>query len=148
MPAKCSFPPTLLKTFLLFLLLVPLAFASGAGGDDWKFEDTRGEVREFAPGGSLHVHSGVGDLRVTHGDANKIRVHYTVKSHSERHVKEAAVVIDIHGANADLEFRAPGSNTEFDVDLEVPNKPIWIFTTRSETSRSTASRATKILTST
>lgn len=103
---------------LVWLLLAPFAFAS----HDWKFEETRDEVWEFAPGSSLHVHLGVGDLRITRGDGNKIRLHYTVKSHSERNVKEASVDFDLHGNTADIEFRAPGSNTEFDADLEVPQQ--------------------------
>jgi hypothetical protein len=122
MPAKSPIPSLSYKALLVCLFLVPLASASGAGKDDWQFEDTRDEVREFVSGGSLHVHLGVGDLRVTRGDANKIRLHYTVKSHSERNVKEATADIDIHSNTADIEFRAPGGNTEFDVDLEVPQQ--------------------------
>jgi hypothetical protein len=108
-------PATLYKTIVLCLLLVPAAAAN-----DWKFEDTRNDVREFAPGGTLRVHLGVGDLHITHGDANKVRLHYTVKSSRERDLKDANVDFDVHGKDADLEFHAPGSNTQIDVELEVP----------------------------
>ncbi|MGD0267630.1 MAG: hypothetical protein ABSB14_01095, partial [Candidatus Sulfotelmatobacter sp.] len=63
----------------------------------------------------------VGDLHIRRGDSDKIRLHYTVKSWSESHVKDARVDIDLHGRDANIEFRAPTSgNTQFDVELEVP----------------------------
>jgi hypothetical protein len=108
---------TLYKTIVLCFLLVPAAAAN-----DWKFEDTRNDVREFVPGGNLHVHLSVGDLHITHGEANKLRLRYTIKSSRERDVKDANVDFDVHGKDADLEFHAPGSNTQFDVELEVPQQ--------------------------
>jgi len=105
------------RVVLVCLFLVPFLSAS----DDWNFEDTRTEVRDFVSGGMLHVRLGVGDLRVTRGDSSKIRLRYTVKSRHERNVKEAKVDFDVHGRDANIEFHAPtGGNTSFDVELEVP----------------------------
>jgi hypothetical protein len=105
------------KMVLVCLFLVPFLSAS----DDWKFEDTRTDVREFVSGGMLHVRLGVGDLRITRGDSSKIRLRYTVKSRHERNVKEARVDFEVHGNDANIEFHAPsGGNTSFDVELEVP----------------------------
>jgi DUF4097 and DUF4098 domain-containing protein YvlB len=109
---------TLHKTIFMCLLLVPFASAS----DDWSFKETRNDVREFVSGGTLHVRLGVGNMHITGGDSSKIRLRYTVKSHRERNVKEATVDFDVHGNHAELEFRGPGSNTQFDVELEVPQQ--------------------------
>jgi hypothetical protein len=105
------------KTIVVCLLLAPFCAAS----NDWNYEETHNEVREFAAGGVVHVRLNVGDLHIRRGDSNKISLHYTVKSWRESHVKDAHVDINIHGRNADIEFHAPASgNTQFDVELEVP----------------------------
>ena len=105
------------KTILLCLLFVPFASAH----DDWDYEETHTDSRDFVSGGTLHVRLSVGDLRITRGDSNKIQLRYTVKSRHESHVKNARVDFDVHGNDADLEFHAStGGNTQFDVELEVP----------------------------
>jgi hypothetical protein len=104
------------KTVLFCLLLVPFAAAS----DHWDYEESRSDVRDFVSGGTLHVRLSVGDLRIFRGDSNKIRLHYTVKSRRESHVKNARVDFEVRGSDATIEFHAPGSNTQFDVELEVP----------------------------
>jgi hypothetical protein len=104
------------KTIVVCLLLVPFCAAS----DHWNYEETRDEVRDFVAGGTLHVRLGVGDLRIARSDSNKIRLHYTVKSRRERSVKDAHVDIEVRGRDANIEFHAPGGNTQFDVELEVP----------------------------
>jgi len=107
----------LYKTVVVCLLLAPFCVAS----DHWDYEETRDEVRDFVAGGMLHVRLSVGDVHIKHGDSNKIRLHYTVKSRRESRVKEAHVDIDIRGRDANIEFHAPsGGNTQFDVELEVP----------------------------
>jgi hypothetical protein len=109
----------LLRALTVCLLLVPFCWA----GDwsDWNYEETRSDARDFVAGGMLHVRLSVGDLRIRRGDANKISLHYTVKSRRERNVKEARVDFDVRGNDASIEFRAPyGGNTQFDVELEVP----------------------------
>jgi hypothetical protein len=69
----------------------------------------------------VHLRVNVGDLHIRRGDSAKIRLHYTVKSGHESHVKEARVDIDIHGRDANIEFHAPTSgNTQFDIELEIP----------------------------
>jgi hypothetical protein len=119
MPGKSPIRRILIQQAILaFLLLSPFAFAS----HDSKYEDTREDVKEFVSGGSLHVHLSVGDLRITRGTSAKIRLHYTVKSEHERNVQDATVDFDVRGNDASIEFHAPGSGTEFDVDLEVPQQ--------------------------
>jgi hypothetical protein len=104
------------KIVLLCLALVPLCAAN-----DWNYEETRHDSREFVAGGYLHVRMTVGDVRIKRGDTDKIRLEYTVKSRREQNVKEAKVDFDIRGNNATIEFHAPsGGNTQFDVELEVP----------------------------
>jgi len=106
----------LLSLSLLLLCAVPFAFA-----DDWNYEETHRDTREFVSGGYVHVRMSVGDMHIKRGDSTKIRLEYTVKSHREKNVKAATVDFDVNGNNATLEFHAPSdSNTQFDVELEVP----------------------------
>jgi len=107
------------KAVLLGLLLFPLCVARGANRD-WHYQETRNDSREFAAGGMLHVHMSVGDMHIKRGDSDKLRLTYTVKSHRERNVKEARVDFDVRGNDATIEFHAPSSNTQFDVEIEVP----------------------------
>jgi hypothetical protein len=75
----------LAKAVVISLLLVPFCMASG-----WNHEETHSDARDFVPGGMLRVRLSVGDVRITHGDSNQIHLRYTVKSHRERNVKNAA----------------------------------------------------------
>ena len=105
------------KTIIVCLLLAPFCAAS----DHWNYEETHSEVRDFPAGGTVHLRLRVGDLHIRRGDSDKIRLHYTIKSRHESHVKDAHVEIDVHGRDAEIEFHAPTSgNTQFDVELEVP----------------------------
>jgi hypothetical protein len=109
------------KTILVGLFLAPLAAAPLYAHDDWKYEETRNDARDFVSGGSVHVRLSVGDIHVKRGDSAKIRLSYTVKSRHESNVKDSHVDFDIHGNDATIEFHAPsGGNTQFDVELEVP----------------------------
>jgi hypothetical protein len=119
MPGRFPIRLTMLRnTILVCLLLAPFCAAS----DHWDYEETHDEVRDFVTGGMLHVRLSVGDLRIVRSDSNKIRVHYTVKSKRESHVRDAHVEFEVHGRDAELDFHAPssGGNTQFDVELEVP----------------------------
>jgi hypothetical protein len=108
---------TLHKTIFVLLVLVPFCTAS----DHWNYEETHNEARDFVAGGMVHVRLSVGDVHILRGDSNQIRLHYTVKSRRESHVKDAHVDIEVHGNDARIEFHAPsGGNTQFDVELEVP----------------------------
>ncbi|HET6170372.1 MAG TPA: hypothetical protein VFE01_09340, partial [Terracidiphilus sp.] len=60
---------------LLCLLLAPLCAAN-----DWKYEETHSDARDFVSGGYLHVRFSVGDIHVKRGDSNKIKLNYTIKS--------------------------------------------------------------------
>jgi len=112
--------PALHKTVLLCLVLAPFC-AAYASNHDWDYEETHSDARDFAPGGTLHLHLSVGDVNIRRGDSPKIVLHYTVKSRHERNVKDARVDFDVRGNDADLEFHAASnSNTSFDVELEVP----------------------------
>jgi hypothetical protein len=53
------------KTILLCLVLIPLAAPSLSAADDWKYEETRHDTRDFVSGGSIHVRMTVGDLRIS-----------------------------------------------------------------------------------
>lgn len=104
------------KSLVLCLVLVPFCAAN-----EWRYEETHTDTRDFVAGGSLHVHLGVGDVQVRRGNSTKINLRYTVKSRRERNVKDARVDFDVRGNDATIEFHAPmGGNTEFDVELEVP----------------------------
>ena len=103
------------RVFWLCLFLVPLCAAS-----DWNFEETHSDAREFVAGGYIHVRLNVGDIHIKRGDSARIRLEYTVKSRRERNVKDAHVDFDVKGNDANIQFHAPSSNTQFDVELEVP----------------------------
>jgi hypothetical protein len=101
---------------LLCVFLVPLCAA-----DDWNYQETHTDARDFVSGGFLHVHFSVGDIHVKRGDSSKIRLEYTVKSRREKNLKEAHVDFNIRGNDATIEFHSPlGGNTNFDVELEIP----------------------------
>lgn len=121
MPGRSLIGLTVLrKTIFVCLLLAPFCTASDHW-KDWDYEESHDEVRDFVAGGMLHVRLGVGDLRITRGDSNKISMHYTVKSRRESRVKAAHVDFEVRGNDARIEFHAPtGGNTQFDVELEVP----------------------------
>lgn len=105
------------QTILLCLVLVPFC----AAHEDWKYEETHADSRSFAGGGKLHVRMTVGDLHIRRGDAGKITLRYTVKSHREKNVKEARVDFEVHDNDATIEFHSPSmGNTVFEVDLEIP----------------------------
>ena len=117
MPAKSLARLTLHKTALFCLLLVPFAAASDHGD----YEEFYSDMRDFVAGGTVHVRLSVGDVRILRGESNKIRLHYTVKSRRESHVKNACVDFEVRGNDANLEFHASsGGNTQYDVELEVP----------------------------
>jgi len=106
----------LYRVVLVCLFLAPLSFAN-----DWNYQETHNDSREFVAGGFVHVRFGVGDIHIKRGDSSKIKLQYTVKSRRESNVKEARVDFDVKGNDASIELHAPSSgNTEFDVELEVP----------------------------
>jgi hypothetical protein len=109
------------KTLVFCFVLTVFTAPSLCRADEWRYEETHRDARDFVAGGSVHVHMTVGDLHIKRGESDKIRLEYTVKSHRESNVKKATVDFEIRGNDARLEFHAPtGGNTEFDVELEVP----------------------------
>ena len=100
---------------LTLLLSAPLCTAS-----DWTYEETHADTRDFVSGGMLHVRLSVGDLRITPGGSNKIRLRYTVKSRHQANVKNTRVDLELRGNDATIEFHTPGHNTQVEVELEVP----------------------------
>jgi hypothetical protein len=109
------------KTVIGCVLLVPLVAVPVCAADDWKYQETHSDVRDFVAGGMVHVHLSVGDLHVKCGDSDKIRLQYTVKSRHEKNVKDSHVNVDVRANDATIEFEAPSTtNTAFDVELEVP----------------------------
>jgi hypothetical protein len=110
------------QAVLLCLLLVPFC-AARASDHSWDYEETRTDSHDFGAGGTLRVHLRVGNLHIIRGDSNKLNLRYTVKSSHESNVKNAQAYFSVHGNDATLEFHAPSdSNTEFDVELEVPEQ--------------------------
>ena len=71
-------------TVLSCLLLVPFCAASGSNHNDWNYEETHSDARDFVAGGMLHVRLTVGDVHIKRGEDSQIRLHYTVKSRRER----------------------------------------------------------------
>ena len=121
MPVASSLRWSAIHTIIvLFLASVPFCVASDHM-KDWDYQETRDEASEFSPGGVLHLRLCVGDVRIKPSQSNKISLHYTVKSRSESHIKDAHVDFQVHGRDANIEFHAPTSgNTQVDVELEVP----------------------------
>ena len=64
------------KRTLLFCCAV-LMFAAPAlhAADDWRYEETRRDSRDFVSGGFIHVRMTVGDLHIKRGDSNQIGTH-------------------------------------------------------------------------
>lgn len=113
-------PSTLCKIFFCCLSLAPFCLASDHF-NDWNYEETHDEVRDFVAGGMVHMRLPVGDIHITRGDNNQIRLHYTIKSKHESQMKDAHVDIEIRDRDANIDFHAPASgNTQFDVELQVP----------------------------
>jgi Toastrack DUF4097 len=113
--------PPLHKVLIVSLFLGLIGAAPFCAANDWKYEETHRDARDFVAGGYLHVRMGVGDLHIKRGNTNQIKVEYTVKSAREKNVKESSMEFDVHGSDARIEFHAPmGGNTEFEVELEVP----------------------------
>lgn len=112
------------KTILACLVLAPLCAAPFClAASDGDYEETHSDARDFASGGSVHLRLRVGDIHIRRGDSNRIRLRYTVKSRRERKVKDAHVDFEVRGNEATIEFHtAYGDNTQFDVELEVPEK--------------------------
>lgn len=109
------------KTILLGLFVVPFCAAPLSASNNWNYEETHSDAREFVAGGFVHVHLKVGDLHIRRGESNKINLRYTVKAHHERNVREAHVDFEVRGNDATIEFQATsGDNTQFDVEVEVP----------------------------
>ncbi len=106
--------------FVVSGLYSQTAFAGGR--NDWRYQESHSDSREFAAGGKVHVHLGVGDLRIRRGDSDKIRLHYTIKSRDKENLKDARVDFDVRGNDAELEFHASGHDTSFEIELEVPSQ--------------------------
>jgi len=108
-------------TVLSCVLLIPFCTAFGSNHNDWNYEETHSDVRDFVSGGMLHVHMTVGDVHVKRGGGDKIHLQYTIKARREKSIKEAHVDFDVHGNDATIEFHGPyEDNTSFDVEIEVP----------------------------
>lgn len=109
------------KAVVLCFGLAVLAAPTISRADDWRYEETRRDARDFVSGGSVHVHMTVGDVHIKRGNSNQLRLEYTVKSKRESNVKKASVEFDVRGNEANITFHAPSAgNTQFDVELEVP----------------------------
>jgi hypothetical protein len=114
MAARFAFRFTLLG-FILAAVSMP-SFC-----DDWNYEETHRDTRDFVMGGSVHLHMTVGRVRIRRGDSDRINLEYTIKSRYEKNVKQARVDFDLHGKDATLEFHSSsGGNTKFEVTIEVP----------------------------
>jgi hypothetical protein len=123
MPGRSLVGPTLFhKTMMMCLFLAPLCLAPFCAASDWNYDETHSDGREFIAGGFVHVRLNVGDMHIRRGDSNKISLRYTIKSSHERNVKDAHVDFDVRGNDATIVFHAPSGNTQFDVELEVPQK--------------------------
>jgi Putative adhesin len=107
------------KTLLLGFILAAGSVPSLC--DDWNYQETRRDTRDFVTAGSVHVHMTVGRVRIRRGDSDKINLEYTVKSRHEKNVKEARVDFEVHGKDATLEFHSSSAgNTNIEVTIEVP----------------------------
>jgi hypothetical protein len=109
------------RAFLLCFALTMITAPALCRADDWRYEETHRDVRDFVSGGSVHVHATVGDVHIKRGTSNELRLEYTVKSHRESSLKKASVDFEVRGNEANITFHAHGGgNTQFDVELEVP----------------------------
>jgi len=114
------------KIVLVFLFLVPFCAAS----DHWDYEESHDQARDFVAGGMLHVRLSVGDVRITRGDSNKVRMHYTVKSRRESHVKDAHVDFEVRGSDARIDLTV--ANITGDKDLELGVGDIRVVVGRAD----------------
>ena len=111
------------KTILACASLMLFCGTPLCAANDWEYQETHSDAREFAAGGFVHVRLSVGDMHIRRGDSNKISLRYTIKSRHERFMKESHVDFEVQGREATVEFHSPsGANTQFDVELEVPEK--------------------------
>jgi hypothetical protein len=121
MPGRSPIRLTMLYTTIAVCLLLAPLCAAADHSNEWNYEESHDDARDFVTGGMLHVRLSVGDLHIKRGDSNQIRVHYTVKSWREANVKNAHVDFEVRGNDASIEFHAPsGGNTQIDVELDVP----------------------------
>jgi hypothetical protein len=120
MAAKSAFRFTVPgKTLLLGFILAVGSVPSLC--DDWNYEETRRDTRDFVTDGSVHVHMTVGRVRLRRGDSDRINLEYTVKARHEKNMREARVDFEVHGKDATIEFHSSsGGNTNIEVTIEVP----------------------------
>jgi hypothetical protein len=121
MPGALLFRSVVVRRLLLLCVLLTVAVPALCRADDWRYEETHRDARDFVSGGSVHVHATVGDVHIRRGNSNQLRLEYTVKSRRESSVKKAMIDFDVRGNDANITFHAPsGGNTQFEVELEVP----------------------------
>jgi DUF4097 and DUF4098 domain-containing protein YvlB len=117
MLGRLPFNPMVLKTIFVCMVLVPFCASSNLKN----YEESHDAVRDFAPGGTVHLRLKVGDVHIVRGDNDKIRIHYTVKSEREGRLKDTHLDFDVNGRDATIEFHSPYmGNTAVDVELQVP----------------------------
>ncbi len=99
---------------LAVLALLPFCAASD-------LPQTKTEVREFAPGGSLRIELRAGDVRIVKGtDAQHIHLRYTPRSKDWDAAQRVRLRFDVHSSEAEIEFKAP-QGVDIDIEVEVPS---------------------------
>jgi hypothetical protein len=103
-------------------LIASLAFVSVLplqGAED--LPETKTQSLEFAPGGSLRIRLGTGDLRIVKGTDNRhINLRYVPKSKHKDFASQVRLRFEVHGPEAEIEFKAPHGG-EIDTEVEVPS---------------------------
>src|SRR5256885_15629537 len=89
---RSSFP--LNKTLLICLALIAFAAPSVCAANDWKYEETRRDAREFVTGGTIHVPLTVGGLHLQPGGSSPIRRGVPGKTRAETGGRETTLRVD------------------------------------------------------
>lgn len=104
---------------VLLLLLCPFSLADNS---EYKTLVSKTEVRDFAPGHTIRLGTGGGEVKIRPGiDDKHITLHYTLRSNNSDFEKKVKLRFNANPESAaDINLDFPSSSGSVDIDLEVP----------------------------